>query len=435
MHGKNDRRMMRAYSGHYYDKNKNLESSSGGAATALAEEIINKGGIVYGAVYEEDYYSARFDYAERIDELGKFKGSKYSFVDKMVIRKGKRISLYKDVADMLKQGRSVLVIGLGCDIGSIYKYLLLENVNRTNLYTVELICNGVTSKVVLKEYIMAMEELYKSKIVHFNLRHKENKWNPTYIHMKFQNGMEIKNRFDFSEYAYAFYHYKEKMCYKCLYKGVDNHVADLAIGDFWGCNEGMNSYDETGVSVIICQSNKGNKLVENLDAESFCVKKIEDISYILYKQPSYLHRHQIDNEWKEFDSNLKSIGLMQTVHRIWEKSMPLRIQGKKFSKLIVWGAGKCLKENYFEIETICKINCICDSNTKKAKEQFQDKEIIFPDRLKQETDAFVLITIDNPTIREKIANDLIDMNFLYFDFYDNWIKYAKIIWKGNTNDR
>ena len=126
---------------------------------------------------------------------------------------------------------------------------------------------------------------------------------------------------------------------------------------------------------------------------------------------------------------------MQTVNRIWKKSMPLRIQSKKFSKLIVWGAGKCLKENYFEIETICKINCICDSNTKKAKEQFQDKEIIFPDRLKQETDAFVLITIDNPAIREKIVNDLIDMNFLYFDFYDNWIKYAKIMWKGNTNDR
>ena len=426
---------MKAYSGRYYEKSKNLESSSGGAATALAEEIIDRGGIVYGAIYDENYYAARFDYAEKKNELFKFKGSKYSYVNKVVIRKGEKISLYEDVADMLMAGRVVLLIGLGCDIGVMHKYLLNKKISRTNLYTVELICDGVTSQQVLKEYIMAMEEKYNSKVTKFNLRYKENKWNPTYIYLQFKNGMEVKNRFDYSEYAYAFYHYKVKMCYGCLYKGIDKHVADLAIGDFWGCREGMDAYDETGVSLLISQTAKGDNLVENIDKKRFCIKQIEDISYVLYNQPSYLYKHEMNKDWEEFDSYFKKIGLMQTMQLFFEKDIPARIQGKSFSKLIVWGAGKCLKENYSELERICKIDYICDNDINKRNERIFDKKIISPEKLRQEADAFVVITVDNSEIRGKIVNQLLDMNFLNFDFYDNWIKYAKTEWKGRLNDK
>lgn len=72
---------MEIFAGYYTDKNK-IRSPSRGAATMFAKLIIKTGGIVYGVVFAPDFYSARFDYAESMDDLEKFKGSKYCVVEK-----------------------------------------------------------------------------------------------------------------------------------------------------------------------------------------------------------------------------------------------------------------------------------------------------------------------------------------------------------------
>lgn len=416
---------MKVYAGYYKDLKKNRLSASGGAATALSEAIIRMGGIIYGAVYEDDYYSARYDYADSLDDLDKFKGSKYAFVNKTVIRNGRGVGLYQDVARMLEDGIMVLLIGLGCDIGNMYQFLEARNMDSRNLFTVELLCHGCTYSEVHRDYILAMEEEYKSKIIGFNLRYKDENWEPTYIYIKFENGMEIKRRFDYSEYAYAFYNYKVKACYECPYKGVGNHRAHLAIGDYWGCCEGMESYNPTGVSLILVQNERGYELIEKIDREEYRLINIEDKSFPLNNQPSYFKAHNRSEDWEFFDKGIRKEGLMSFVHGIWRKHIPERFINREFNKTAVWGAGQAFLQSFEEIESVCDIAYVCDSNETMWGKRVRDKEVKAPYCLSKENNIFVLITANNINVKFSIVNALLDMGIVDFDFFENWITYAK----------
>lgn len=416
---------MKVYAGYYKDLRKNRLSASGGAATILSETVIRMGGIVYGAVYENDFYSARYDYADRLDDLDKFKGSKYAFVNKIVMRNGIGIGLYQDVAKRLESGNLVLLVGLGCDIGNLYRFLEAHNVDSRNLFTVELLCHGCTSPEVHRDYILAMEEAYKSKIVGFNLRYKDENWEPTYIYIKFENGTETKRRFDYSEYAYAFYNYKVKACYSCPYKGMGNHRAHLAIGDYWGCCEGMETYNPTGVSLILVQHERGYELIDKIDGKEYWLMDIEDKSFPLNKQPVYFKAHTRSEDWEYFDKGIRQEGLMPFIHEIWRKNIPERFINRSFSKTVVWGAGQAFLQNFEEIESVCDIAYVCDSSKAMWGKKIRGKEVKAPYCLAKENNIFVLITANNVHVKFSIVNALLDMGITDFDLFENWITYTK----------
>ena len=73
-----------------------MASSSGGIFTLLAEEIIAKGGVVFGARFNEEW-DVVHDYTETIEGLSAFRGSKY-----VQSRVGK---CYSQVEEFLKKGR------------------------------------------------------------------------------------------------------------------------------------------------------------------------------------------------------------------------------------------------------------------------------------------------------------------------------------------
>lgn len=64
----------------YAIKNKNekirIQSSSGGVFTLLAEEVIKKGGVVFGACFSDDW-EVKHHYTESVEGLAAFRGSKY----------------------------------------------------------------------------------------------------------------------------------------------------------------------------------------------------------------------------------------------------------------------------------------------------------------------------------------------------------------------
>ena len=58
------------------DEEKRKNSSSGGVFTLLAENVIRKGGVVFGARFNERWEIVH-DFVESIDDLKVFRGSKY----------------------------------------------------------------------------------------------------------------------------------------------------------------------------------------------------------------------------------------------------------------------------------------------------------------------------------------------------------------------
>ena len=92
-----------------YNKNESIrkESSSGGVFTLLATFIIERGGIVYGASFNNEFMVEHIK-ADNVDDLGKLRGSKY-----VQSRIG---NTYAEIKEYLNQGKLVYFSGTPCQI-------------------------------------------------------------------------------------------------------------------------------------------------------------------------------------------------------------------------------------------------------------------------------------------------------------------------------
>lgn len=243
-------------------------SRSGGMFSAMSNYILQENGVIYGCILGEnlEVFHTR---AESKKEADKFKGSKYVKSD---IK-----DVYSQVKEDLEQGKKVLFSGTGCEIAGLN--VALGGMNTKNLYTCDLICHGVPSPLIYKEFIEFMEEKEKDKILHIDFRDKSFGWSSHKETLTFQN-----KKITTSYYTELFYsHYiLRPSCYNCQFSNMDR-VADITIGDFWGIKEENEQfYDEDGISLVLVNTEKGEKIVKNI---------IDDIEYIPVYTKSYMQHN------------------------------------------------------------------------------------------------------------------------------------------------
>ena len=241
------------YAGYFIHADERKRSASGGIATAISRKIISEGGKVCGVAYNEDFTKAGFQMAANLDELEKFRGSKY-----IQAVKG---DIYTKVQATLENREKVLFIGLPCEIGALKNYL---GKDFENLYTCELICYGPTSEKVARDFIGELKRKHTGKLTEFSVRYKKDgRWTPPYLRAVFENGEIFSRPFYETDYGHAFGIFPRISCYSCLYKG-DRRVADITVGDYWGCTEKDKFWCAGGVSAIFVHTAKGKDLLTNL---------------------------------------------------------------------------------------------------------------------------------------------------------------------------
>lgn len=142
-----------------------LDSSSGGIFTALAEDIICQGGVVFGVSFDQEW-NAVHSYTECLEGLATFRGSKYV--------QSKIGFAFKEVKSFLKSGRKVLFSGTPCQIAGLKKFLIKDY---PNLFTIEILCHGVPSPKVWQRYLDEKKAQFKcNDIRQINFRNKKNGW-------------------------------------------------------------------------------------------------------------------------------------------------------------------------------------------------------------------------------------------------------------------
>ncbi len=310
------------YGGYLKDEGKLLQSASGGAATALSEQILADGGFVAGVTFSDDFYSAEYILTDDINSLGKLKGSKYVEVN--------TDNIFSEVSELLKQDKRILFFGLPCIVAALYKYL---GERPDNLITCELVCYGCVDKEIHRQYIDYLEKKFSSKITYFSTKHKEGKWSPTYLYAEFENGKIFKKPFYGTEYGFAFASYGRKNCYQCKFKG-DNRTADLMIGDFWGAKESEEYWNEKGVSIIFAETEKGNELIKS---NGFLKLWKVDFKTAIAENLMVVKPRAKNQYYEKFECLLKEKGLIYAANHC--VGMSIRIK-KKLKSLISSVAGK-----------------------------------------------------------------------------------------------
>lgn len=134
------------------DEEERMNSSSGGVFLPLARKVINKGGVVFGAVYDESW-EVHNVYAEKIEDIYPMMGSKYL--------QSRIETAYRDAERFLKQGREVMFVGSPCQIAGLRTFL--RNKEYPNLLAVDFLCHGVPSPGVWRRYLAETYGDYDAK--------------------------------------------------------------------------------------------------------------------------------------------------------------------------------------------------------------------------------------------------------------------------------
>lgn len=242
----------------YACKNKNekdrISSSSGGIFILLCKEIISKGGIVFGAAFDEKF-NIKHSYAKTIKECKKFKGSKY-----VQSRIG---NSYKLCKEFLEDGRVVMFSGTQCQIKGLNLFLGRKY---ENLITTEVICHGVPSPKVFKVYKKIIEKKHGLKIKNIEFRNKKLGWKRYSFVAKLENKQIYSKTLKEDIYMKGFLNdlYLRPSCYKCTAKNFVSN-SDLSLADYWGVKEKhLNFDDDKGISLILVNSEKGKKMFDTI---------------------------------------------------------------------------------------------------------------------------------------------------------------------------
>ncbi|EPD59547.1 hypothetical protein HMPREF1215_01155 [Coprococcus sp. HPP0074] len=312
----------------YGVKNKNrverTNSSSGSVFIEVAKYILDKDGVVYGVALTSNFY-VKHERAETLENARKFQGSKYVQSDKNEI--------FRLVQEDLRVGKEVLFTGTPCEVAGLKNFLRKDY---ENLYTLDIICHGVTSIKLLKSCLNEQEKKKASKIKELKFRDKKYGWRNQEIHIEYENG-ENYHAPIWEDNFYRLFtsnYILRDSCYTCKFATMDRE-GDITIGDFWNIKNVNEKFeDKLGVSSIIINSKKGQQLFEALKDNFQIIEcSLGDITQHNLHSPSpYPEKYdefQKDCLEKGFDYCLKKYGSMRLSEKIRRKFSPLKQKLKR----------------------------------------------------------------------------------------------------------
>ncbi len=317
----------RAFGGSICDEKVLADSTSGGAFSAIASAYGHGKSAIFG-VEAVNVYEARHAYVTDVDEVHRFRGSKYS--------QSCVGNSYKDALFLLNKNYKVLFSGTPCQIGGLRRYL--RNKDYDNLLTVEVVCEGVPSPLFIKKQLDAVQRKHFSgkRLTGMAYRYKDgNRWD--YEVMAYTDGNKIRriDRWFNPFWSVWLQHLMSRpSCYVCDY-ATKGRVADITLGDLWGvhlyCPDLYN--DNRGASLIVCNTEKGLKVFEEA-RENMLSRELEFKEALKYQGP--MRRTIRTNPAREtFMNDLLGLSYEQLCKK-WAKPSSFRLLISKY----IYGTNK-----------------------------------------------------------------------------------------------
>lgn len=243
----------KVYAAKYKDRGSTFKSTSGGLFIPIAKSVLSMGGVVFGCAYDENLVAKHIK-VETEDGLYRLQSSKYVQSDTR--------GIYKQVKTELQNGKEVLFSGTGCQSAGLRSFL---GKDYGNLLITDIVCHGVPSPKLFKNYIDYMGKKLGGTLTSYNFRSKEKRgWD---LYYKAENGQKSKSDYGFFDPYYSAFLYCKtyrESCYECKFANK-NRVSDITLADYWGIQKfHPEFFDENGVSLVLVNTEKGKKYLEKI---------------------------------------------------------------------------------------------------------------------------------------------------------------------------
>lgn len=296
-------------------------SQSGGVFYALAKRTLAQGGSVFGAAFTEDLMVAH----RRVDseaELSQLQGSKYVQSDMG--------STVKEIKCLLEEGKQVLFSGTPCQCAGVASAC---RECKDNLLLVDLVCHGVPSPKLWKDFLKSAEKKYKGKVTKAVFRIMDGSQNghveQVTVNEKNYQSVTYGQLF----YSHAFF---RTSCDYCRYRTF-HRVGDVTLGDWIYGRKTKNAFwDKTGVSEVLVNTKKGEQ----------CLNEIQDLFHTLplsieeCAQPPLLGEYQCHPEKDNIQQLYREKGFRLIAEKYGHEDRTLKLKrrirriGKYIKRLI-----------------------------------------------------------------------------------------------------
>ncbi len=229
------------------------KSSSGGIFSLLAEEILNRGGVVAGAAWDHNFH-VRHMVVDWQEDLALLRGSKY--VQSDISR------CYKGIAEAVANQRPALFCGTPCQTAAMRRMFA----DQPLLILVSVICHGAPSPAIFDQYLDELRQKLGGDLSSVSFRDKVQGWQNFSFTATTEQGTSYSRPHAEDAYMKLFLGNVSlrASCYNCFARGEYN-TADLAIADFWGiANYSDDFKDDTGCSLVQIYTPKGEELWQSI---------------------------------------------------------------------------------------------------------------------------------------------------------------------------
>ena len=232
-------------------------AATAGVVTTLGHHIIKNDGAVFGTLFQNKQLT--FSCATTLEELMKFQGSRYvhAYVG----------NVFNLVEQRLRNGQKVMFTGTPCQIHGLRQYLGKEY---ENLLAVDLVCHGVSSNIMLNEYL-----------AEHGISNYDN------LVFRGNSGMSLvvthQDRVVYKKYKVLDLYYttylrgliSRENCYTCPYASLERY-GDITVGDFWGLEKTPDLPKIPFISLVLPNTAKGERYLNDCaDSISYVEKPVE----------------------------------------------------------------------------------------------------------------------------------------------------------------
>ena len=229
-------------------------SSSGGAFSAFARAIIKKGGVVYGAAWDEHLHLHHIA-IEKVEDLEQLRGSKYV--------QSTMGDIYKEVRAKLREGRYVLFCGTPCQVAGLKSFLHRDD---DHLLSLDLACHGVPSDKVWQAYLQKFSTRFAGELpAAYEFRRRDG-WGFAPSVSLGDNWLKIYGVEALYMEAFNKSSLFRESCYQCPYAKLPR-VGDCSLADFWGIGRHGKPFHQDvmkGVSLVLVNNEKGQRFFSML---------------------------------------------------------------------------------------------------------------------------------------------------------------------------
>ncbi len=315
----NPRSPLEIFAAKNLNETERLSSSSGGIFTLLAKHVIEKGGVVFGACWDKQW-NVKHDYTEDIQELSKFRSSKYlqSVIGNSFLK----------AEQFLKTGRKVMFTGTPCQIAGLRLFLRR---NYENLLTVDIICHSVPSPGIWQQFLLEKLQKLKWNVVdvqHISFRNKKKGWKNYSIIIKNKDGRTFSETSSKNPFMRGFLAnlYTRPSCFACPAKELKSG-SDITLGDYWGIAITQPELDDDkGVSAVVVNTEKGQAYLQAIKGVGMSTASWKDLCK---RNPAIIHS-TTPNRLKEEFWNKRNTSIEARIKKLCKR--PLNIRG------IIWNA-------------------------------------------------------------------------------------------------